>query len=145
MTPKQEKFCAEYLVDLNATQAAIRAGYSAKTAESTGSRLLRNVNIKTHIALLREREFENTIATAKEAEAFLAKAMRGDIDEEVIVTEGTGDGMSRARTVTKQISAKDRLKAAELIGKRNSLFTDKVDVDATIRPVVIGGEDDLAD
>lgn len=145
MTPKQEKFCAEYLVDLNATQAAIRAGYSAKTAESTGSRLLRNVNIKTHIALLREREFENTIATAKEAEAFLAKAMRGDIDEEVIVTEGFGDGVSQARTVTKQISAKDRLKAAELIGKRNSLFTDKVDVDATIRPVVIGGEDDLAD
>lgn len=145
MTPKQEKFCAEYLVDLNATQAAIRAGYSAKTAESTGSRLLRNVNIKSHIALLREREFENTIATAKEAEAFLAKAMRGDIDEEVIVTEGIGDGVSLARIVNKQISAKDRLKAAELIGKRNSLFTDKVDVDATIRPVVIGGEDDLAD
>lgn len=145
MTPKQEKFCAEYLVDLNATQAAIRAGYSAKTAESTGSRLLRNVNIKTHIALLREREFENTIATAKEAEAFLARAMRGDIDEEVIVTEGIGDGVSLARIVNKQISAKDRLKAAELIGKRNSLFTDKVDVDATIRPVVIGGEDDLAD
>lgn len=145
MTPKQEKFCAEYLVDLNATQAAIRAGYSAKTAESTGSRLLRNVNIKSHIALLREREFESTIATAKEAEAFLAKAMRGDIDEEVIVTEGIGDGVSLARIVNKQISAKDRLKAAELIGKRNSLFTDKVDVDATIRPVVIGGEDDLAD
>lgn len=145
MTPKQEKFCAEYLVDLNAKQAAIRAGYSAKTAESIGSRLLSNVNVKNHIALLREREFENTIATAKEAEAFLARAMRGDIDEEVIVTEGTGDGMSRARTVTKQISAKDRLKAAELIGKRNSLFTDKVDVDATIRPVVIGGEDELTD
>ena len=145
MTPKQKRFCVEYLVDLNGTQAAIRAGYSKKTANRIASQLLSKLDIKSYIAEIREREFEDTIATAKEAEAFLAKAMRGDIDEEVIVTEGTGDGMSRARTVTKQISAKDRLKAAELIGKRNSLFTDKVDMDATIRPVVIGGEDELAD
>ena len=145
MTPKQKRFCVEYLVDLNGTQAAIRAGYSKKTANRIASQLLSKLDIKSYIAEIREREFEDTIATAKEAEAFLAKAMRGDIDEEVIVTEGIGDGVSLARIVTKKISAKDRLKAAELIGKRNSLFTDKVDVDATIRPVVIGGEDDLAD
>lgn len=145
MTPKQKRFCVEYLVDLNGTQAAIRAGYSKKTANRIASQLLSKLDIKSYIAEIREREFEDTIATAKEAEAFLAKAMRGDIDEEVIVTEGIGDGVSLARIVNKQISAKDRLKAAELIGKRNSLFTDKVDVDATIRPVVIGGEDDLAD
>lgn len=145
MTPKQKRFCVEYLVDLNGTQAAIRAGYSKKTANRIASQLLSKLDIKSYIAEIREREFEATIATAKEAEAFLAKAMRGDIDEEVIVTEGIGDGVSLARIVNKQISAKDRLKAAELIGKRNSLFTDKVDVDATIRPVVIGGEDDLAD
>lgn len=145
MTPKQKRFCVEYLVDLNGTQAAIRAGYSKKTANRIASQLLSKLDIKSYIAEIREREFEDTIATAKEAEAFLANAMRGDIDEEVIVTEGIGDGVSLARIVNKQISAKDRLKAAELIGKRNSLFTDKVDVDATIRPVVIGGEDDLAD
>lgn len=145
MTPKQKRFCVEYLVDLNGTQAAIRAGYSKKTANRIASQLLSKLDIKSYIAEIREREFEATIATAKEAEAFLAKAMRGDIDEEVIVTEGIGDGVSLARIVNKQISAKDRLKAAELIGKRNSLFTDKVDVDATIRPVVIGGEDELTD
>lgn len=145
MTPKQKRFCVEYLVDLNGTQAAIRAGYSKKTANRIASQLLSKLDIKSYIAEIREREFEDTIATAKEAEAFLAKAMRGDIDEEVIVTEGIGDGVSLARIVNKQISAKDRLKAAELIGKRNSLFTDKVDVDATIRPVVIGGEDELTD
>lgn len=49
LTPKQQRFVKEYLVDLNATQAAIRAGYSAKTAESAGSRLLRNVKVQAAI------------------------------------------------------------------------------------------------
>lgn len=144
MTGKQEKFCVEYLVDLNGTQAAIRAGYSAKTAEATASRLLRNVNIKNYINELRKKEFKATIATAEEAEAFLAKVMRGEIEEEVVVTEGVGEGCSEARIIKKRISAKDRIKAAELIGKRNQLFTDKVKVDSAI-PIVIIGEGEVYD
>lgn len=144
MTPKQEKFCVEYLVDLNATQAAIRAGYSEKTAHSQGPRLLENVEVQKRIKELREREFDNSIATAKEAEAFLAKAMRGEIEEEVIVTEGVGEGCSEARIIKKSISAKDRIKAAELIGKRNQLFTDKVKVDSAV-PIVIIGEGEVYD
>lgn len=54
MTPKQQRFVDEYLIDLNATQAAIRAGYSAKTAESAGSRLLRNVNVSAAVVAGRE-------------------------------------------------------------------------------------------
>lgn len=50
LTPKQKRFCEEYLIDLNATQAAIRAGYSPKTAEQTASRLLRNVKVQEYIA-----------------------------------------------------------------------------------------------
>ena len=144
MTPKQEKFCVEYLVDLNATQAAIRAGYSEKTAHSQGPRLLENVEVQNRIKELREREFDNSIATAKEAEAFLAKAMRGEIEEEVVVTEGVGEGCSEARIIKKSISAKDRIKAAELIGKRNQLFTDKVKVDSAV-PIVIIGEGEVYD
>lgn len=144
MTPKQEKFCVEYLVDLNATQAAIRAGYSEKTAHSQGPRLLENVEVQKRIKELREREFDNSIATAKEAEAFLAKAMRGEIEEEVVVTEGVGEGCSEARIIKKSISAKDRIKAAELIGKRNQLFTDKVKVDSAV-PIVIIGEGEVYD
>lgn len=144
MTGKQEKFCVEYLVDLNGTQAAIRAGYSAKTAEATASRLLRNVNIKNYINELRKKEFKATIATAEEAEAFLAKVMRGEIEEEVVVTEGVGEGCSEARIIKKRISAKDRIKAAELIGKRNQLFTDKVKVDSAV-PIVIIGEGEVYD
>lgn len=144
MTGKQEKFCVEYLIDLNATQAAIRAGYSEKTAHSQGPRLLENVEVQNRIKELREREFDNSIATAKEAEAFLARAMRGEIEEEVVVTEGVGEGCSEARIIKKSISAKDRIKAAELIGKRNQLFTDKVKVDSTV-PIVIIGEGEVYD
>lgn len=50
LTDKQKRFCEEYLIDLNATQAAIRAGYSSKTAEQTASRLLRNVKVQEYIA-----------------------------------------------------------------------------------------------
>jgi len=54
MTAKQERFCREYLIDLNATQAAIRAGYSEKTANEQGSRLLANVKISKFIETLRQ-------------------------------------------------------------------------------------------
>lgn len=57
LTAKQQRFCDEYLIDLNATQAAIRAGYSKKTARAQGQRMLTNVDIKTHISeLIRNRE-----------------------------------------------------------------------------------------
>lgn len=143
MTPKQNKFCVEYLIDLNATQAAIRAGYSPNRANATAHKLLTNTDIKNKILEIREKEFEKTIATAKEAEAFLARAMRGEIKEEVIVTEGTGDGCSNARIMRKQICAKDRIKAAELIGKRNNLFSPDAQVNVT--PVIITGEDEVYD
>lgn len=142
MTPKQEKFCVEYLVDLNGTQAAIRAGYSEKTAYSMSNQLLKKLEIKNRINELRKKEFKAIIATAEEAEAFLARAMRGDIEEEVVVTEGVGDGCSEARIIKKRISAKDRIKAAELIGKRNALFTDKLDIDANMANVTFSFDRD---
>lgn len=77
MTPKQEKFCAEYLIDLNGTQAAIRAGYSPKTADRIANQNLRKLEIKNRIQELRAKEFKKTIATAEEVEAMLSKAMRG--------------------------------------------------------------------
>ncbi len=144
MTPKQEKFCAEYLIDLNGTQAAIRAGYSERTAYSIGQRLLKNVEVQSRIQELRAKEFKKTIATAEEVEAMLSKAMRGELDEEVVVVEGSGDGYSEAKIMTKQISARDRLKAAELMGKRHQLFTDKVQMFGELIPIFVG-EDDISD
>lgn len=57
LTAKQQRFCDEYLIDLNATQAAIRAGYSLKTARAQGQRMLTNVDIQTYISeLIKKRE-----------------------------------------------------------------------------------------
>ena len=125
MTPRQEKFCVEYLIDLNATQAAIRAGYSKRTAEALASRLLRNVNIRSRIKELQDKVFEDGMMSAAEALWRLSKAGRGELKEEVVVTEGVGDGFSEAKIIKKQISARDQIKALELMGKRHHLFEDQ--------------------
>ncbi|RUX08049.1 MAG: terminase small subunit [Mesorhizobium sp.] len=65
MTPKQEQFVREYLIDLNATQAAIRCGYSAKTANREGSRLLSNADIKEAIAKRNQKRVDKTEITAE--------------------------------------------------------------------------------
>ena len=137
---RQKAFISEYIKDKNATQAAIRAGYSEKTAYSQGQRLLKKAEIKSAIDDLFEKVRDENIAEAKEVEEFLSLMMRGEIEEEIIVVEGCGDGCSDARIMKKQAAAKDRLKAAELLGKRYSIFTDKVNVEGAI-PIIIYGED----
>ena len=122
MTPKQKKFCVEYLIDLNGTQAAIRAGYSKKTANRIANQLLSKLDVRNYIKDLRAKYFKKGIMTAEEVEYRLSKAGRGELKEEVVVIEGVGDGGSEARIVKKQISAKDRIKALELMGKRHRLF-----------------------
>ena len=142
MNEKQKNFAQEYIKDKNATQAAIRAGYSEKTAYSIGQRLLKNVEVKNYINELLDEVRKENILSAIEIEEFLSLAIKGSIDEEVIVVEGEGDGVSSAKKIKKQIGLRDRIKAAELLGKRYMLFTDKVNVTGTV-PVMIIGEDDL--
>lgn len=108
LTPKQERFCVEYLVDCNATQAAIRAGYSAKTARSQGQRMLTNVDIKSKIDELREELKNSRIASAVERMEFLTQVMRGEITEEVVL-------VTKQKGVIhdfKQAYVSDRIKAA---------------------------------
>ena len=141
MTPRQEKFCVEYLIDLNATQAAIRAGYSKRTAEALASRLLRNVNIRGRIKELQDKVFEDGMMSATEALWRLSKAGRGELKEEVVVTEGVGDGFSEAKIIKKQISARDQIKALELMGKRHDLFSSDTKIEMV--PVIITGEREI--
>jgi phage terminase small subunit len=67
LSAKQEQFCREYLVDLNATQAAIRAGYSPKTAQEQASRLLSNVMVAARISELKQERIEKVARTAQDA------------------------------------------------------------------------------
>ena len=136
MNTKQEMFVNEYLIDYNATQAAIRAGYSERTAYSIGQRLLKNVEVENSIKEQREKIQNDNIATAKDVEEFLSLAMNDEIEEEQVLMSPNGE----VCRVVKKLSGKDRIKAAELMGKRHSLFTDKQDVTLEQVPVF---EDDI--
>lgn len=140
MNKRQETFAYEYIIDNNATQAAKRAGYSEKTAYSQGQRLLKKVEVQNLIQQLHEKIQDDNIASAKDVEEFLSKSMQGEIDEEVILVVGDGDGFGKVVRKRKEISAKDRIKAAELMGKRYALFTDKSEVQVTEPPTF---EDDI--
>lgn len=136
LTAKQQRFCDEYLIDLNATQAAIRAGYSKKTAGKIGQENLTKPDIRQSIeARMTEKESE-LIADQYEVLKYLTSVMRGQSRSSVIVVESTGDFMSQAREMEKAPDEKERLRAAELLGKRYGLYTDrveeKVDMDLNI-------------
>ena len=130
MTAKQRRFCEEYLIDLNATQAAIRAGYSKKNAQNIASENLAKPIIRKYIDAKMAKKDSELIAKQDEVLRYLTSVLRGKSGGTEIVVEGTGDGCSEARTMQKEPSEKDRLKAAELLGKRYGLFTDKVDMNA---------------
>ena len=142
LTEKQKRFADYYIETGNITEAAVKAGYSKKTARVIVQENLLKPAIKGYIDEKLETMQDERTASAKEVLEFLTKSMRGEIKEEVVVVEGTGDGTSEARMVKKQIGLRDRIKSAELLGKRYRLFTDKVEVDGVV-PVMIVGEDEL--
>ena len=147
MTEKQKRFCDEYLIDCNATRAyktVYKNVKSDETAKSAASRLLTNVNVKKYIDDRMEELHNEKTADAQEVIEYLTSVLRGESTEQEIVVEGTGDGCSEARTMEKSPSEKERLKAAELLGKRYALFTDKVetDVDMDLNITIDYGEDD---
>lgn len=146
MTDNQRKFADEYLIDCNARRAYSVAYPSVKkqnVIDAAASRLLSNVKVKTYIDEQLEKISSKKIASASEVMEYLTSVLRGTSESEEIVVEGCGDGISVARTMTKQPSEKDKLKAAELLGKRYGLYTDKIA--AEIVQPVFGGEEDLED
>ena len=138
LTEKQKRF-ADYYIELgNATQAAIKAGYSSKYANTNASKLLRNTAIKSYIDERLSQLASERIVSAEEVLEFLSSVMRNEQKEEVLKGVGMGE---QAKTHI-EVSAKDRVKAAELLGKRYALFTDKTEMTVTEVPVFV---DDLGD
>lgn len=131
MNARQKKFCDEYLIDCNATQAAIRAGYSPKTAKSIGQENLTKPDLKAYIDEQLELLHTQRTADAQEVLEYLTAVMRGEHTEQTL--QLIGDGMQTITDI--DVSAKERLKAAELIGKRYGMFKDNLNVD--VEPVVI--------
>lgn len=107
LTEKQKRFCEEYLIDLNATQSAIRSGYSIKTARQIAQRMLTNVDIQSYIQELREQQSKRTEITAdKVLEELGSVAFNKDIE----------------------CIGRDKVKALELIGQHLGMFTEKVSI-----------------
>ena len=125
LTAKQQRFCDEYLIDLNATQAAIRAGYSKKTANRIGTENLSKLVIREYIENRMAEKEAALIANQDEVLKYLTSVLRGQSKSTEIVIEGLGDGSTKARKMEKEPSEKDKLKAAELLGKRYGLYTEK--------------------
>lgn len=124
LTEKQRRFVDYYIETGNASEAARRAGYSEKTAGWIGQENLQKPTIKAAIdARLKDLE-DKRIAKADEVLQFLTSTLRGEVKEEHVVVEGTGEGRSDARIITVQVSARDRLDAAKSLLKRYPMQLD---------------------
>lgn len=159
LTVKQRRFVDAYIETGNAAEAARRAGYKSRNADVMGRENLRKPTVKKVLeARLKELE-DAQIADAREVLIHLTSAMRGEIEEEIPVVEGCGNGVSKARIIRKHISARDRLRAAEMLMKRHGLLLSDIEreekqartdalkkesqQDETLEGVVIAGEGEL--
>lgn len=129
LTAKQKLFCDEYIISLNATQAAIKAGYSKKTARKIAAENLTKPVIQNYISERMKQKESSLIATQDEVLQYLTSVLRGESQTTDTVLVGMGDGYQEVQEVEKKPSEKDRLKAAELLGKRYGLYTDKISAD----------------
>lgn len=129
MTDQQRRFADEYLIDCNGTRAYKVAYPHVKrdnVAAAAATRLLRNVKVRAYIDERMESLSAGKIADAREVLEYLTSVVRGESQSEIVVVEGCGDGVSNARHITKAPDEKERLKAAELLGKHFGMFTDNV-------------------
>lgn len=157
LEPRQERFCREYLIDLNATKAAIRAGYAADSASVQGSRLLANDKVSERIAKLKAKQEERldikaddvlrellALATVDVTRAYdetgqlrplheipedVRKAIAGlDVEQ---LFEGRGDSREHVGTLRK-LKFWDKTKALEMLAKHKALLVEKLEISGTV-------------
>lgn len=163
MTKKQKRFVEEYLIDLNATQAAIRAGYSPDSARDIGCENLTKPNIK---AAIDKAEAERSRRTGINQDRVLREIAKLafvnpvdviDMDTATIHGEANRDDTAciasvKVKTIPtedgeiteREVKTYNKLNALELLGKHLGMFTDKLKMEGTV-PVVIMGGDQLED
>ena len=143
---KQEAFCLHYAKTGNATESYKIAGYDAKTegaVYSAANRLLKNVKVKARLAELANELASEKIANIKEVQEFLTSVIRGETTDDVVVTEGCGDGVSEAKIVKVRTNNVARIKAATELAKMQGGYDTKLQVELTVP--VCGGEERLED
>lgn len=143
MTDKQKMFCEEFVGCGNATQSAIKAGYSEKTAKQIGQKLLTKIDLQSYIRELQSEIKSEKILDARQMQEVLTSIILQESEEEVIVVEGCGDGCSEAVTKTKTASQNDRIKAIQLLARMQGVLDTNMNVN--LKLPVFGGEEDLED
>ena len=145
MTPKEKKFADEWLIDCNGTRAYMAAYPNVKNSKSAGvlaNKLLAKASVRQYVDEKLAELSSKKIASAQEVMEYLTSVLRGESSAEIVVVEGVGEGCSEARTMQKKPDEKERLKAAELLGKRYGLYTENVNVSG-VSTVII--EEDLSE
>lgn len=143
LTAKQKRFCDEYLVDLNATQAAIRAGYSKKTAKQIGQENLTKLDLKNYIKEKMEEKESSLIAKQDEVMKYLTAVMRREKKDSVVVTltrerstyVKDENGVPRKQTIKEDVpqiveipaALRDSNKAADLLGRAYGIYKEKIE------------------
>ena len=140
LTLKQRRFADEYIISGNATEAAIKAGYAKRSAQQVGSENLLKPVIKSYIDKRLEELKSEKVADQQEVLEFLTSVMRGEKTEQTLCSIGE----LGQEVIDIDVGAKDRIKAAELIGKRHRLWTDKVEAEVN-GTVVFANEADIPD
>lgn len=141
LTIKQQKFADEYIITGNAYRSAIEAGYSENYAKGNVIKLLENVSVKTYIEERLEEIKSEKVADQQEVMEYLTSVLRGEINDEVVLVVGDGDFGGSIEKEEKRSDTNDRTKAAELLGKRYAMWTDKQQVE-NITPTFV---DDVPD
>ena len=135
-----KKFADEYIKTGNVYQSAINAGYSENYAKSDACKILEKPSVKAYVEERMKKLEEEAIADQSEILRYLTRIIRDEEREEVLVNVGN---FEQERQEIK-ISAKDKIRAAELLGKRYGSWTDKVDMTLEV-PTIISGDDKLED
>lgn len=136
LNPRQQAFVDAYCQCPNITQAAIKAGYAARSAKSTGSALMTNPNVQKAIATRMRELQDKSIADTKEILAYMTSVMRGEQTDMVVMNIGKGNGITAAEKVNTKVAEKERLKAAEMLAKVNGLFRQELEISGAL-PIVI--------
>lgn len=136
MTAKQERFCEEYVVDYNATQAAIRAGFKEKSARSQASELLTKPDILARVRDLQKAVTERLCLSEDRVINMLLEVYDKCI-QSVPVTEWDFEKKSFVETGEYQFDSKGALRAIELIGKHMGMFDSKVNVSGAVQAVIV--------
>lgn len=143
---RQEQFCVHYARTGNGTESYKAAGYKVRSdnvAAAGATQLLKNPKIKTRLAEIVEELNSAKIANVREVQERLTAILRQEAEEEQIVVEGDGDGMSTAKKMNRKAQIKDAIRAGELLARMQG----GLDNNATVNVVVpvFGGSDDLED